>query len=643
MALRLVALIGLYLATAPFLCAKEARLNGLADPTLALNLSIIADWDTAKPFINLARTMRPFIALDRRREKIPRSDLPDDVFDQHGWVRYIPDKAEQFVTIWDWDKTRPGAHRQAGTYVLTYDGDGDLEVDLDARITSRHPGRIEFENVAGGPIYLKLISSDPKKVGDYIRNIRLIRKEHEALHMAGALFNPDWLAAVADARQVRFLNWMRTNGSHQKRWDDRPRLDDATWATGRGVPVEVMVRLANEIGADPWFTMPHMAAPEYNRAFAAYVRDNLDPRLKAYVEFSNELWNNQFSQAQAMIAEAKAAGESVTSNQIIATRAREVMQIWEDVFGEGAETRIVRVLGSMQSLPGWTKRLLQHTAPPEQGRQGGRLAEGFDVLAVASYIGGGRDMVGEMRKAWQAGPDDLNRRLKAIFEDPTFKSAPSRVANRLKHHSYLAHEAGLKLIAYEGGQHLHTETAEQIGGAAFNDAIEAFVYSDEMASVYADWWRAWRDIGDGPFMHFTAVGRSSRYGSWGLQRYLGEANPRWRVLTDLNAGTGSWWGEGGGPHRQQGDLSGTPDLIGAAEEDYLVGGSGDDAFYPSTGSDGLNGGGGHDIVHLPATRRSYTIDHKPPHFVISNGVEIKTLYDIEEIRFSDGAKLLLSN
>ena len=41
---------------------------------------------------------------------------------------------------------------------------------------------------------------------------------------------------------IRFMDWMDTNGSKPKRWADRPRLEDANWAT-KGVPVEVMVDL----------------------------------------------------------------------------------------------------------------------------------------------------------------------------------------------------------------------------------------------------------------------------------------------------------------------------------------------------------------------------------------------------------------
>ena len=61
--------------------------------------------------------------------------------------------------------------------------------------------------------------------------------------------------------------------------------------------VEVMVALANQLSADPWFCIPHMADDDYVARFAAIARDNVDPGLKIHVEYSNEVWNSGFSQA----------------------------------------------------------------------------------------------------------------------------------------------------------------------------------------------------------------------------------------------------------------------------------------------------------------------------------------------------------
>lgn len=610
-------------------------MQGLSNPTLAFGVAMIRDWESAKPFLDHARFMRPFAFVGKNGETIDRRNLPADVLDQHGWVKRIPSNARHAVTVWHWSKKKPGAEQNKGDYVLTYDGEGELALKADAKVTSRTPGRIEFRNRTGAAIQLVILTTDPQGAGNYIRNIKLLRKEHEALDRAGALFNPDWLASIADARQIRFLNWMQANSSGQKRWANRPRLEDATWASHRGAPVEVMVRLANEIGADPWFTMPHQADEDYNRAFATYVRDHLDPRLKAHVEYSNELWNRGFGQTKDLIAAAKRTS-GATHNKLVAQRSFEIMEIWRDVFGADADRRLVRVLGSWQASPDWTKKLLSHRIRPKAGGKRRRAAEGFDALAVSLYFGGGKTMAPRMLDVWRQGGDP-NLKMKAVLENPKLPGSPAKMAQRLRQHAELAERHGLALLSYEGGQHVHTKKVLQIGGWEFNGAIERFVYSDEMASIYQDVWRAWREVGDGPFMQFVAVQRSSKSGSWGLQRYPGEATPTWRILSQLNARTPAWWGDGGGAQYQQGHLNGAGGTTGTAEEDYLIGGPEDDIFHPSTGSDGVFGGAGRDIVVLTGPREAYAISQTEGGVILTRGAETKTLTDVEVLRFADGA------
>ncbi len=113
----------------------------------------------------------------------------------------------------------------------------------------------------------------------------------------GAIFNPDWLTRIRGAKQLRFMDWMATNDSTLALLADRPKPDDYTWAR-QGVPVEIMVALANELKADPWFTLPHLSEDALVRFYAQTAFDALDPALKAWVEYSNEVWNWQFAQAR---------------------------------------------------------------------------------------------------------------------------------------------------------------------------------------------------------------------------------------------------------------------------------------------------------------------------------------------------------
>ena len=80
-------------------------------------------------------------------------------------------------------------------------------------------------------------------------------------------FNQEFLKKIAPFKVLRFMDWGATNGSTQANWSDRAKPSDFTYATGRGVPLETMIDLANTLQADPWFCIPHQANDEYVREF----------------------------------------------------------------------------------------------------------------------------------------------------------------------------------------------------------------------------------------------------------------------------------------------------------------------------------------------------------------------------------------
>ena len=71
-----------------------------------------------------------------------------------------------------------------------------------------------------------------------------------------------------------------------------------------------MIDLCNRLQVDPWFCIPHLADDDYVRQFATMVRERLDPKLKVYVEHSNEVWNGQFAQARYAKEEGRRLGLS---------------------------------------------------------------------------------------------------------------------------------------------------------------------------------------------------------------------------------------------------------------------------------------------------------------------------------------------
>ena len=89
---------------------------------------------------------------------------------------------------------------------------------------------------------------------------------------------------------------MTTNNSPQVNWHDRPQPKDASYAS-KGVPLELMIDLANRLNAEPWFCLPHQANDDYIKQFASIVGASLNPHLRAWVEYSTHLRENPLALA----------------------------------------------------------------------------------------------------------------------------------------------------------------------------------------------------------------------------------------------------------------------------------------------------------------------------------------------------------
>ena len=94
----------------------------------------------------------------------------------------------------------------------------------------------------------------------------MVREDCAALLGAGGVFNPDWLPWIRGIKGVCLMGWMATNTSTLKNAADRLHLCPDRRA------MEIMVALANEPDADPWFTVPHLADDALVRDLAQIAR-----------------------------------------------------------------------------------------------------------------------------------------------------------------------------------------------------------------------------------------------------------------------------------------------------------------------------------------------------------------------------------
>ena len=263
-----------------------------AQSRLGMNLSGIVDWNTEHPFVDVFQLSRQWISQKQGQPwgKGPQLDL-----DEHGWIRKLgPDCFAETPLL-------TGGHAPAGDYVCLFEGEGQIEFGANSKVVERAAERlvVTIEGRKAGT-FLSIRKTNPENP---VRNIRLIMPGLEKSYHTEP-FAPAFLNRWRGFNTLRFMDWMDTNGSKQRDWSDRPKVDDSTWSA-KGVPVEVMVDLCNRLKLNPWFCMPHLASDDYVRRFAEIVKRDLDPALKVHVEYSNEVWNGIFEQHRYAEEQAK--------------------------------------------------------------------------------------------------------------------------------------------------------------------------------------------------------------------------------------------------------------------------------------------------------------------------------------------------
>ncbi|ETX30425.1 type I secretion protein [Roseivivax isoporae] len=630
-------------------------------PALGLGLNGISDWSTQHPFVDVMKTARDWVGhlpgqwggMDGDALRAAGHLSPE------GWPLRIPDGVERLETFVLTDQPEAADHLR-GAYVLRWQGTGRIELSGRAGRVQRRGQEIRFHYAPGpDPVGIVLLETDPD---DPVRDITIVREDYLRLHEAGVVFNPDWIERVRHVRVLRFMDWMMTNGSTLTAWEDRPEPADRTWAV-RGAPVEIMVALANQVGADPWFTLPHAADDAFVRAFATAVRDTLDPRLRAHVEYSNEVWNRIFPQADWAEDQARARwGESEAGwMQFYGLRAAQVMDIWTEVFGPEAEARLVRVVSTQTGWPGLEAQVL--TAPLAYLELGRMPRDSFDAYAVTGYFGyevAAEDMAPRI-DAWldaaEAAAQDagaaegLSRvALREYVRANRFAPAFPALARAIRegslaaltdelfpYHAAVAAEAGLQLVMYEGGSHAVAQGA-RVADARLTEFLNAFSYAPEMAALYQEALAGWTAAGGRLFNAFVDVAAPSKWGSWGGLRHLDDANPRWDVLMAHNASAPVDWDPREPEVFADGRVAAAParggDLVGTPEEDILLGGPGDDVLVSGGGSDALHGGAGRDRAILPGLSTDYSFAEDGPRLVATRGTVRVTMVAIEEMGFA---------
>jgi hypothetical protein len=508
---------------------------------LGTNLSGFYDWSSELPVVDLFKTSREWISGTPNAWDDGR---PVDV-DEHGWVKSVaPGQIVRTLMLWETRRYR------AGKYIVLYDGEGDISYSQDAAArlieAESRPGRhvldIDPSRSENG-ILMHITRVDPQ---NYVRNIRVLMTggsceadptewcDESSPCASGRCvpfeesyeeqpFNPDFLARTRRFSVIRLLDWFAANDSEVASWDDRPKLDDARW-TRDGAPAELMIALCNALHAEPWVTVPHLADDDYNRRLATLFRDRLDPTLRVWAEYSNEVWNDIFAQASwaTQRGEAAGLGDGGFHARLLfyAQRAAEVVEIWRGVLGRD---RSVRVLAS-QAGNAWTSEVILEAS-----------GEHADVLAIAPYFG------------ITAVPDDEHGAVRRMNVSQliahTRQELLPKALEMVRENFEVAQRHRLSLVAYEGGQHFvgahGLENDERL-----NQLFDEINRDPAMAEIYRAYLDGWKERGGALFVHFVNCDRWSKWGRWGALEYIEQPtdeSPKYRALMGFIDETPRWW------------------------------------------------------------------------------------------------------
>ena len=585
-------------------------------PTVGTNLAGINDWTAQHPFLDRFKTAREWIASG---DGVWDTGIAITT-DANGWPTGVPAGVTGITTIVGVD---PLSEWASGRYIVIYEGQGAIDYMLTTSkvAAESHQGfdviTVNDPAAAGvQSLFMTISATDP---ADPIQNIHVIREDQYDEWLAGEIFNPEFLAKNQDWRELRMMDWMQTDQSSDVNWADRPHLDSASWAMD-GVPVEAMVDLANRTGTDPWFNMPHMATDEYIREFATYVRDHLDPRLIAHIEYSNEVWNWQFDQAHYALEQADARWAVDSNNngvidpsehigdgwvQFLGMRTAQTMAIWTEVFGAETSLRLDRIIPTQTGWYGLENPILNAPLYVAEGNAAPYL--GADSYAITGYFNGGLYEAANVAAvlAWaQQGAAGIDKAFQQLefgnqFDDAGQSLADLRIA--YEYHAAVALAHGLDLTMYESGAHLASTFYDE----ATNTALAAFFaklqVDPRMGELFTKNIEAYKAAGGTLFNQFTDIGTSSKYGYWGaLDSIYQDASARWDALKAANTGEFlSWEDRDADAFANGAFLPGNAArniMFGTEGGDNLSGLAGDDVLVGNGGSDLADGGAGNDVL-----------------------------------------------
>ncbi len=491
-----------------------------ASELLGANLPAISDYTRTQIYVDLVKQARRF-----SRVGSPWGGDADIVpLGEDGWP--VGDFGVFLMTA---QENLAGI---AGTYKVSFDGQASVDrTASNAQIQNKsydsNRNRTTLDVVlAEGAGQLVLLFTN---TGAGIKNLQVIRPGYDA--DKPPLFTDAFLNHIKRFGTLRFMDWLRTNQNTVTTWDTRTNPQRMrTNASKTGVPWEHVIALANVHEQDIWINIPVSATDDYVKQLARLLKNTLNPRSRIYVEYSNELWNGQFTQYNTNRALAEAEVKSNPNSPLaydgsqdankwmyrrIAKRGKEISDIFRSAFGDTAMmSRIRPVFATQVVLPSNSEeglKFIDAVYGPPSGY--------FYAMAGAPYFN-----LGTQQRVDSLSTDQV---LAAMGQSVTDLSR----TNQFEKNQALASWYQLRWMAYEGG-------ADTYGPGSIA-AKKAANLDPRMQDLCQRYLSNWYQSGGQLFMWYTAGagGWDTQYGSWELTTDLAITDtPKIRCIDQTLAG-----------------------------------------------------------------------------------------------------------
>jgi Ca2+-binding RTX toxin-like protein len=620
--------------------------------SIGMNLSAVNYWGSEDPFIDRFKTSGNWYAVDNSYRRID-SQIP---FDSKGYPSGMPTGAKELSVQIGLD---PLSAIGIDTYVLTYAGTASFRM-TGGTILSSKPGEIVFKLTDPVNNFVTLTATSISTTYP-LTDIHVVRQDQIDLFKAGTIFNPDFLAKASQWDTLRFMDWGATNFLKSVSWDSRTTAQSASWAqsSATGVPLEIMVALANQTKADMWFNIPTTADDTYVKKAMEFIRDNLNPAIMVHVEYSNEVWNwsfpaSHYAQTQANALWGKDANgdgtidandpkEYVAGGQEVyyGYRSAQIAAIANSVFAQTPD-RLATIIATQTAYTGLETKIFDGIARANVGTPD-KL---FDEYAVTTYFGNALSATSSTTDqatvlGWaRGGAAGMAAAFKELEFGGTLSTNDSLTAlmNTLVYQEGVANKYGLDLIAYEGGAHLTASSFPTAVQAEVSTFIGKLMNDPRMGDLYTKMVSQFSAVGGTELTAFADAGRGGVGGYWGVlddiyqvgsARYnalvaaaqagrIEAAAPQYptrilgsgvttslasytladTLLTLAYTGSGGFTGNGNalGNTIKAGD--GGSKLSGYAGNDTMIGGAGIDILDGGTGADIMKGGAGDDVYYV---------------------------------------------